>query len=175
MKPDNSNPITILYTSLNENQFWLSSLNVFPFKSFQHALLVILTMADQLIYVKGHFKTASHPCDSHIHRWHLLVYLLRNFPGLVLSHFQVTQGASPQGIAFTWLSKESPSPSSPHTGTRCQKAGGVDRRVGTRGQEFCLHFVSPLSLPKVLFSPATLHTHCSELKGMEEKQPSKSC
>lgn len=48
---------------------------------------------------------------------------------------------------------------------------------GTRAQELCLHFISPLSLLKCYSLQQTLSInspHYSELEGVEEKQPSQS-
>ena len=97
--------------------------------------------------MKCHFKTASHPWDSHISQMtSVLVYLSGSFLGLVLSYFQVTEGSSPEGTAFSWLPREGPPPSSPRTDARCQKAGGVEGRAaqddGSSAYTLSLHFPS---------------------------------
>lgn len=153
----------------------------FPFKTFQHASLVILTTTCHLIYIKCHFKTSSHSWNSHIsQKTSTVVDLLANFLGLVLNCFQVTQGATPEGIAFPQMRHHLHTSSLP---TCCQETSreGQYQRTGVL-PTLCLSSFPP-KIALLHSNPINKNlwtnqpkpkTHLSELKEMEEKQPSKS-
>lgn len=119
-------------------------------------------MAAHLIYIRGHFRTASHPWASHIHRWHLWRCI---FQEIFLAWFSATLRLHMRDHVFRQLLSTGYQ-SRAHLHPRCVRVHTARKQeVLKEGWSKSTGALPTLYLstfpPKALFSPATLpiNTH----------------